>query len=388
MKIAQVTPYFYPVEGGVERHVYNISTGLAMRGHEVQVFTYMGDRNGGRLRKYEDVDGIKVKRFRGAFSLGEFARVWPGVFSEIAKGDFDIVHAHVYRHPHSDLSLIASKFARSEAVLTSHSPFPPSAARGYLSSMLVPVYDSTIGPLLLRSFSKIISLTQAEAEKLSALGVDRGKLFVLSHGVDRIHFQKVDFEPFLSKYSLKGSRFVLYLGRLNRVKGIEYLLKAFSKVESHHADASLVIAGPCTDPSEASYKEFLQMEADRLGISDRTIFTGALTEQEKLQAYEACSVFVLPSIYEPYGIVLLEAAAHGKPLVASYSDGPASIINDGETGFLVPPTDPVLLADRISELLSNDGLASKLGNAARRMASERTWERVVDSIERIYVSCK
>ena len=86
MKIAQITPYFLPVEGGVERHVLNLSKELVRLGHEVDIFTCSGTRNGERLPAYDHIEGLNVQRCRSVFSLGEFGRVWPGFLSKILNG--------------------------------------------------------------------------------------------------------------------------------------------------------------------------------------------------------------------------------------------------------------------------------------------------------------
>jgi glycosyltransferase involved in cell wall biosynthesis len=384
VRIAQVTPYFYPVEGGVERHVYGLSRGLVERGHEVHVFTYIGDRKGGKFCTNECIDGIEVKRFRSVFTLGEFARFWPGMVGELLKGGFDVVHTHVYRHPHSDLSLLASKASGCTSVLTAHSPFPPLKIRRPLTRLIIPFYDRTFGHISLRSFDTVISLTKSEADKLTSLGINHSKIIIIPHGVDSEHFEDVNAENFLTRFMLKEKKFVLYLGRINRTKGIEYLLHAFAKVAAKHNDVYLVIAGGVTEREEEEYMHKLLYETSQLGINQKVLFTGQLSEDDKLAAYQSCSVFVLPSIYEPYGIVLLEAAAHGKPLVAAESDGPSSIIEDGVNGFLVEPQNSSALAESLMCIIEDEDLAKRMGMAARALAYKHTWERVVDAVERVY----
>ncbi len=384
MKIAQVTPYFFPVEGGVERHVYGLSRGLAERGHEVHVFTYIGDRNGGKFCSRECMDGIEVKRFRSLFTLGEFARLWPGVVSELLKGKFDVVHTHVYRHPHSDLSLLASKVSGCRSILTAHSPFPPLSMRKPLTRLAIPLYDRTLGNFSLRNFDTVISLTKSEARKLSSLGINNSKLITIPHGVNPEHFEEVDAERFLTRFELKDKKFILYLGRINRIKGIEYLLHAFALIFAKHKDVYLVIAGGVTEREEEEYMQKLLYETNQLGLSKNVLFTGPLSEDDKLAAYQSCSVFVLPSIYEPYGIVLLEAAAHGKPLVAANTDGPVSIVEDGVNGILVEPQSSTALAEALMTIIEDEGYARRMGSAARAMACEHTWKKVIDSVESVY----
>ena len=114
------------------------------------------------------------------------------------------------------------------------------------------------------------------------------------------------------------------------------------------------------------------------------VFTARLSEEEKLGAYESCLFFVLPSLYEPYGIVLLEAAAHGKPLVSTFTDGPISIIQDGACGILTEPGDVGALAAGMKKLLTDGTAVESMSVAAREMAFKHTWKNVAAAVEKPY----
>jgi glycosyltransferase involved in cell wall biosynthesis len=388
LRIAQVTPYFLPVEGGVERHVLNLSRELVNLGHEVEVFTCNGTRNGGELESFSEVDGIPVHRFRSIANLGEFGKVWPGFATQLLRGRYDIIHAHSYRHPHTDMSLALSKFSGSRPILTSHSPFHPPSVRKPLARALVPIYDGIVAPISLRSFHKVISLTEDEATILRALGASPEQTIVIPHGVEEVHFKKVDTRPFLSKYDLRSGDIVLYLGRMNRTKGLDVLLEAFAMVARKRPESTLVLAGPCTTDQEVNFSKELARKALETGLGERVKILGRLTEEEKTAAYDACTVFVLPSVYEPYGIVLLEAAAHGKPLVSTRAGGPKSIIEDGESGYLVESGNTEKLAGAILSILQDSSKGKRMGEKARQMASMHTWSRVARHTDRAYSSTR
>jgi glycosyltransferase involved in cell wall biosynthesis len=385
LRIAQVTPYFLPVEGGVERHVLNLSKELVRRGHEVEVFTCGSTRQSDVLERSSVVEGLPVHRFDSVMSLGEFGRVWPGFAREVLKGDFDVVHAHSFRHPHTDLSMLVSKFAGSASVLTTHSPFHPGEVRGPLARALVPIYDHLFAPTTLGYFGTVISLTRDEAELLTRMGVSADKIAVIPHGIDQIHFSPSDPSLFTSKFGLEGRDIALCLSRINRTKGLDVLLGSFSRIAARAPNLTLVLAGGCTSPKEEAFLSQLRRKASELGVEGRVVFAGRLTEEEKASAYEACTVFVLPSVYEPYGIVLLEAAAHGKPLISTRTGGPKSIIEQGVSGLLVAPGDGGGLAEALLELASHREAAQSMGEEARRMARAHTWERVAEATERVYL---
>ncbi len=385
MRIAQVTPYFVPVDGGVERHVLNLSLELMRLGHDVEVFTCNGTRNGEQLESSSEVQGIPVHRFRSYLSLGEFGKVWPGFSAELLNGKYDIIHAHSYRHPHTDISLIVSKLARCGSVLTPHSPFHPNYLRAPLARVLVPIYDVVLAPFSLRSYDKVVSLTPAEARILRSMGVRNDQIAVIPHGVEERNFGNGESRSFVARHKLEGKEVVLYIGRINRTKGLDVLIEAFAYVARICPRAVLVMAGPCTSREEGEFRDKLFVESRTLKISEQVIFTGRLSEQEKMEAYHACALFVLPSIYEPYGIVLLEAAAHAKPLVSTLTDGPVSIIEDGISGRIVEPGDVHQLATAILEILDNEGLKRFMGERARDLALFHRWDRVARITESVYL---
>src|SRR5712692_2808640 len=290
MRIAQITPYFLPVEGGVERHVLNLSHELVRRGHEVEIFTVARTRQNEVLERSSVVEGLRVWRFESMFSLGEFGRVWPGFAREVLKGDFDVVHAHSFRHPHTDISVLVSKMTGSASVLTAHSPFHPGEVRGRVARALVPVYDKLFAPTTLAYFDKVIALTEEEASVLARLGVRSDQRVVIPHGVDNVHFSRADPSLFMSKYGLEGRDVALCLSRINRTKGLDVLLEAFSSIADSAPNLTLVFAGEPGSRKEEGFLGELKSRSAAMGLQGRVVFTGRLTEEEKASAYQACMV--------------------------------------------------------------------------------------------------
>jgi len=364
--------------------VYELSVELVRRGHAVDIYTSNETRSSGKLRPFSEIDGLRVYRFPSLASLGEFGKVWPGFAAEVMGRDYDVIHSHVYRHPHTDLAAAASKLKDSRSVLTSHSPFHPPGTRGPLANALVRVYDRLMAPFSLRAFDWIVALTPAEVEHLVALGARRDRMSVIPHGIGPENFTHARSSRFLSKFGLEDGAFVLYLGRVHPTKGLDTLLEAFARISPVAPRFKLVIAGPTTSAVEVAFSAKLRERAEKLGIAGRVLLTGALSEDEKLEAYESCRFFVLPSLYEPYGIVLLEAAAHGKPLVSTTTDGPESIIDDGVSGLLLRPGDVEAFAAGMKRLALDDNLLQSMSKNALEMASRHTWKRVAAEVEATY----
>ena len=384
MKIAQVCPYFFPVQGGVEKHVYAVSSELARRGHEVHVFTTSTSRDSARFEHEQRLAGFAVHRYDPIWSLGEFGSFWPEFSVDILKGGYDVVHSNVFRHPHTDISAIIAKASGSGCVLTSHSPFHPAGVRLPLARGLVRFYDSLVAPFTLKMYDMVISLTPAESLLLQSLGAAPDKIVVIPNGVDSLYFDSLENTGSPKKFGFDQKRVLLYLGRINRTKGLDILIRAFQQVAFRFPDVQLAIAGPTTSPQEAEFLRELQSLVMNLGLEERVVFMGHISEEDKVGLLSSCLVLVLPSVYEPFGIVILEAGALGRPVVATRTDGPASIVREGVTGLLVQPGDALGLRDSLSRILTERGFVESMSASAKENAGSYRWEHIVDRIEDVY----
>ena len=172
------------------------------------------------------------------------------------------------------------------------------------------------------------------------------------------------------------------VGRLTPWKGHKTLLEAFSMVARNRPHAKLMIVGEVAF-WENSYEGELKDLAVDLRVADRVIWTGYREDIPEL--LRLCDLFVLPSVNEPFGRVLIEAMATGKPVIGTNSGGVPEIIVDGETGLLVPSNSPTVLAEAIEEMLSDPLAARQMGQAGLRRARERfDAERVAQQVQQVY----
>ena len=170
---------------------------------------------------------------------------------------------------------------------------------------------------------------------------------------------------------ISDDNFILFVGRLVGTKGIKYLLRAMKTV-----DSKLVICGGGPD------KEKLQRLTGKLGLNDKVQFPGRVSEEEKHKLFSSCSLFVLPSIYESFGIAAAEAMSYGKPVIASNVGGLPEVVNGG--GLLANPKDPNDLAKQITTLLRNPEKRKQLGIKAKEIASGYTWDSSAEQMEKVY----
>jgi D-inositol-3-phosphate glycosyltransferase len=215
------------------------------------------------------------------------------------------------------------------------------------------------------------------------------RIRVIPCGVDTDLFHPMDREAAREALGLPLGPVLLYVGRLNPIKGIETLLEALPRLAepAGQGPALLVIGGDVDEP-ENGHGAFLRARARALGLDGRVRFLGAQPQERLPLYYTAAEATVMPSYYESFGMVALEAMACGAPVVASRVGGLATTIQDGVTGYLVPEADAPALADRIRALLAEPALRARFGRAARRLAGHYRWPCVALRVCRLYTELR
>ncbi len=240
----------------------------------------------------------------------------------------------------------------------------------------------------------LIAATPAErAQMLWLYQADRRKISVVPPGVDTQHFQPI--EPDIARQEIgipQRHRMLLFVGRIERLKGVETLLHAtdiIRREKPYLADQMCVtiIGG---NPEEVSHPdtEMARLEAIRqkLGLHGLVTFIGARDQDRLRYYYSAADALILPSDYESFGMVALEAMACGAPVIASEVGGLAYLIRDGETGFHVPVREPDVLASRILGLLENPEAHARMRAAAHEAAQGYAWAHIADQLLTVFAS--
>lgn len=229
-----------------------------------------------------------------------------------------------------------------------------------------------------------IAVSQATARSILRYKITRPeKIRVIYNAIDIGDLNSIQTDPELVKKSLGIDGHGLVVGTVSHIrpeKGHQYLVEAARLVLEQRPEVSFVIVG-----REKTRKDLIHLEelAKQLGIRDRIIFTGF--RQDALRIMTTFDVFVLPSIWEAFAIVLLEAMALGKPVVATRVGGIPEAIDDGVNGFLVAPRDPEQLALRILDLLNNEALRNRMGEEGRKKVRDRFGiEHMVKEVEQVY----
>lgn len=392
MRILQICPISYPIYGasGSAKSAYEISKTLSDKGYEVLLFST--DRALGKGLLYsertENYNGVRILHaHRILSSIFDKYNIYITsrksiLFLKETIRNSDIIHIHEYR---TLQNVIAHKFAKKYGI-----PYVLQA-RGSLARIMSKqhlkwIYDVLFGYKLLRGASKVIALSQTEAEQYKSMDVPEEKIEIMPNGIDLSEY--ADLPPkssFKKKFGIDDDKkIILYLGRIHKIKGIDFLVKAYAYLvkELKFNDTLLVIAG-----LDSGYLGELEQLLSSLKITGNNdiLLTGPLYGKDKIEAYVDADFFVLPSRYETFPNVILEAYACSKPVIASNVESIPDIVLHGKTGLLFQAGNIQELAKAIIYMLIHPEEAEKMGREARKLVEEKfSLEKVVGSLEAFY----
>ena len=367
MKIGLVSPYDYSFPSGVVNHIAYLAHHFVQWGHEVKIIAPC--LRGGT--RYFEEEVTSVGRPIPVPFAGSVARVplspWlPAQIGEIlAKEKFDILHLH---EPFAPM-LSVSALLKSNCVNVGTFHACHSRAQSYW--------------LARHAFRRWLGMLHGKiAVSKPALDfVSRhlpGDYRIIPNGIDTEHFSPDGPQH---KEFADGKPNVLFVGRLEKRKGLDYLLNACAKAKRHSPNFRLVVVGPGT-----RLRPGYQKMVKDLRLTD-VVFTGFVPGAELPQYYRSADIFCAPATGgESFGIVLLEAMACGKPVVATHIDGYASLLSHGEEGLLVPARDEESLARALLSLLDDKYLRNQMGAEGRIKAEKYSWANVAHQVMDYYNS--
>lgn len=241
---------------------------------------------------------------------------------------------------------------------------------------------------------RITAATSVEWDQLvHVYGAGSSLIRIVPPGVDTSRFHPIEKSYARQVIGVpRGRKVILFAGRIEPLKGIDTLLRAIAMLRDRHPEwspASLSVPIIGGDPSEAGIRaneEMARLHAlrDELGLKELITFLGAQDQDALHFYYASADCLVMPSHYESFGMVALEAMACGAPVIASDVGGLTQLVRHGETGLRVPPRDPEALADAIEYLLSDEPRRRRMGHSASCLAEEYDWARIVDKLAAVY----
>ncbi len=400
MKVVNIIQRYSPAIGGSEAWCEGMCRYLAKNNVDVEVLTmnvYNEDefwRDPAianctvRLGKLEYDNKILIRRYQrtkiSPLSCGFFKYILDGRLKIYFYGPHsiemyikmagrirqaDIVHLHTIPYPHNLIGFVIAKLLRKKVVITPH--FHPEH----------PFYERKINYWLMKNCNAVFCVSDYEKDYFIKKGLDKNKLFVAYNAVDPEEFKTRDFSEFkrffADKYKISNStKTILFIGRKTEYKGVDHLIESVSRLLKKR-DLRLFLVGP----DFPWFKEFYAKlsEEDREKIID----LGVITHQEKVNLLHMSNILALPSKYEAFGIVFLEAWVCGVPVIGVNTGAMAHLIKD--SGLTAKYGDVDDLTAKIEQLLSNPELSKKLGSHGKnKVFNNFVWDKAGSQILEVY----
>ncbi|KPJ73939.1 hypothetical protein AMJ52_02515 [candidate division TA06 bacterium DG_78] len=364
MKILIVSDIFYPHTGGVPEHMLYLWKNFREFGHEAKILAPSFGRN----YPYVDEDivrmgrAIKIPKNR-SFSVLTFGFTLPWKMRRFFNEEnFDVVHIHGPVAP--VLPYMALKYSKAKNFITFHS----AAESSYGYVLWEPILEQYF-----RKVDGLIAVSEVARDTVSKYFP--GNYRIIPNGIDTNRFRP-DVEPIekLKKYSPK----VLFVGRFEPRKGLKYLLQAFPMILDEFPTAKLIVVG--RGFLERYYRQYIEEH-----IKENVIFVGHVSPEDLPRYYASCDIYCSPATgAESFGIVLLEAMATAKPIVASNIPGYKTVLEDGKEGLFFKARNPTSLAEKINQLLMDKSSMKKMGIDGREKSLRYDWKIVSKQVLDFY----
>jgi phosphatidylinositol alpha-mannosyltransferase len=362
MKIGLVTPYIYPLPGGVNAHVQRLYENLVARGHDVRIIS---STHGPQRSSEGDIIrlgyGISVPTNGSVGTLTVSHRYGDLVERVLDDEHFDLLHFHEPFVPFLSLQLLRHSTSVNVATFHAYSGWSPS-------------YE--FGKRMLKRFARRLHgrIAVSAAARHFIERYFPGDYKVIPNGVDLRAFDNV--VPFARWRD--GTPNILYVGRFEPRKGLTYLLKAYRQVRREGIDARLLVIG--AGPQEREVRRYIATR--RLtGVE----LLGRVSDLDKNRAFVTADIYSSPATgQESFGIVLLEAMAAGTAIVCSDIHGYKGVVRRGEQALLVPPKDVDALAKALATLLRDPGMRERFGASGKERARQFSWENITAKVDDYY----
>ncbi len=371
--------------GGLNVYVRELSREMGKRGHTMDIFTRRTEAAAAEVTRIDEhtrviqvtagpfeADKAQQRRYLETFRKGAMA------FGDTEPDHiYDLVHSHYWMSGWVGQTL--ADCWNAPHVVMFHT-LAEAKNRHHMGER-EPRYRIAGERVVAQGADQIIAASEGEKEMLAEMyRASPNRISVVPCGVDTDKFRPMDRDAAKRKLGLDTDLPVLlFVGRIEALKGIDVLIRAAAQLEGRF---QLVVVGG--DEKDSDRRETLESLATELGVRGKVVFLDAVPHDELPTVYNASDICVMPSYYESFGLVALEAMACGVPVVASRVGGLKETVQDGRTGYLVPWRCPEPFAERLDLLLTNEPLRLNLGEEARRVSENFRWSAVAEQVEGVY----
>jgi D-inositol-3-phosphate glycosyltransferase len=372
--------------GGMNVYVRELSRELGRMGVEVDVYTRSQNPAiprvvglGERARVIHLAAGPEapMPRERLADHLDEFVE---GVEAwRIARGDYDLIYAHYWLSGEAGLTLRARWGVPLLQMFHTLARLKNSVARS--PDEVEPWRRVETETRLVREVDRIVAANPVERDHLARhYGAELARIAVIPCGVDTSLFRPGDRDLARRRLGLDERPRLLYVGRLQPIKGLDTLFEALSALRQSGVPVELLVVGGDSDESRNGHAAYLRERIHARALEPHVRFLGPQPQEVLREYYVAADVTVLPSYYESFGMVALEAMACASPVVGSRVGGLTTTVRDGVTGYLVPEGDARALAQRLADLIADPDARERLGREGARWAAQHRWPCIAEAI--------
>jgi glycosyltransferase involved in cell wall biosynthesis len=355
LKIAQVCPRYSPDIGGVETDVKEISERLVLEGHEVEVIT---TDPSGKLKKKDILNGVKVTRFK-SFAPGNAYYFAPQMYAYLKSHNYDVIHAHSY---HALPALFAAMSERKKKFI--FSPYYHRGGHTPFRNLLHKPYKF-FGKMIFSRADTVICISEYEKRLVDSDFNVAEKTVKIPNGINLSEFENLKRHGSENK-----EKVLLYVGRLEEYKGVQYIIQSLPELQNFRL--RVVGKGP--------YEKELHNIAERLGVGERIEWLKDLSRKKLLECYADADIFLMLSSHESYGITVAEALASGTPCVVAKGSALDEFVNGINCiGIEKPPT-----KDKVINVLQGMEKVKKQKNSGKEKGF-LDWSDVVDRIGEIYI---
>src|SRR5207249_7288055 len=370
--------------GGMNVYIRELSRQMGRRAHTIDIFTRRTNPRSPEITVIDDrTRVIQIAAGRPDAQKASLASQLPGFAEGILEfqarhgREYDLVHSHYW------LSGVAGRALKNvwdvPHVIMFHTL--AEAKNRHNSSEREPLYRIKSEQDVAQHSDHIICASEGEKSMLmDVYGAPAHRVTIVPCGVDTLRFRPMKRHRVRCRLGLpEDLPIILFVGRIEPLKGIDVLIRATAQLET---PARLLVIGG--DANDSDRKAELLVLAEELGVAGRLSFLNAVPHSDLPLYYNAADVCVVPSYYESFGLVALEAMACGVPVVASRVGGLKETVQDGRTGYLVPWRCPERFAERLDLLLRNEQLRRSLGREGRAAAGRFRWPEVATRVEDVY----
>jgi D-inositol-3-phosphate glycosyltransferase len=386
--------------GGMNVYVRDLARYLGRKGVQLDVFTRSQDEHvphvlhdlgfGNRVAHIPSGPEHPLPKEELASHIPEFTKNILS-FARVKGIHYDLIHSHYWM---SGLAAIKLREVWQVPIIQMFHTL------GKLKRLVAQTPEEAEGSYRIEGESQVISRvdrivasTTTEKEQLEKLyGAEGEKIEVIPPGVDLTHFYPIPPDEAKEFVGIPlEKRMLLFVGRIEPLKGIKTLLRAIKYINENNQDEKnlclAVIGGDLQDENGQGSTEMqlMQQLREEYGLQDMVTFLGKRSQDSLPYYYSAAEMVIMPSHYESFGMVALESMACGTPVIASLVGGLIHLVEDGVTGYHVPVDDPLALSQRISSLLGDKALRYRMGHDAFAFAKKFSWENIVERVLQVYV---